>query len=81
MEKFLKSTGGGVNDSIGLETVTESGCIGISGADECWMLMAAVVEMVLGRAGRYDMWRLGKGRILWLREGVPGTASQGGDSS
>ena len=35
MEKFLKSTGGGVNDGIGLETVAESCCIGISGADEC----------------------------------------------
>ena len=42
MEKFLKSTGGGVNDGIGLKTVMESGCIGIFGANECWLLMAAV---------------------------------------
>ena len=34
---FLKSTNGGVNDGIGLETVVESGYIGVSGADECWM--------------------------------------------
>ena len=42
MEKFLKSTSGGANDGIGLETVAESGCIGVTGADECWMLMAEV---------------------------------------
>ena len=42
MAKLLKSTGGGLNDSIGLETVAESGCIGVTGADECWMLMAEV---------------------------------------
>ena len=52
MTKFLKSTGGGFNDGIGLETVVESGCIGVSGADECWMLMAAVAERVPGRVRR-----------------------------
>ena len=78
MEKFLKSTSGGANDGIGLETVAESGCIGISGADEFWLMMAAVEEMVPGPIGRDDMWRPGQGRILRLREGVPGTALQGG---
>ena len=56
MAKFLKSTGGGVNDSIGLETVAESGCIGISRADECWMLLEAVAERAPGRVGRDEMW-------------------------
>ena len=74
----MKSTGGGVNDSIGLETVAESGCIGVSGANECWLLVASVVERVPGRVGRNDMWRLGKGRIIRLREGGTGTESKGG---
>ena len=52
MEKFLKITSDEVNDVIGLETVKESGCIGVSGADECWMLMVAVVERVPGHVGR-----------------------------
>ena len=56
MAKFLKSTGGGVNDSIGLETVAESGCIGISRADECWLLLEAVAERAPGRVGRDEMW-------------------------
>ena len=75
---FLKSTNGGVNDGIGLETVVESGYIGVSGADECWLLMAAVAERVPYSVGRDDMWRPGQGRILRLREGVPGTSLQGG---
>ena len=52
ISKFLKSTGDGVNYSIGLETVAESGCIGVSGANECWLLTAAVEERVPGRVGR-----------------------------
>ena len=50
MVKFLNSTDGGVNDGIVLET--ESGRIGVSGADEFYLLMAAVTERVLGRVGR-----------------------------
>ena len=56
MEKFLKSTGGGVDDSIGLKMVAESGCNGVSGADECWLLMVAVAERVPGRVRRDDRW-------------------------
>ena len=78
MAKFLKSTGGGVNDAIILETVTRSSCIGVSGADACWLLMAEVAERVPGCVRRDDMWRLVQGRILWLREGVLGTALKGG---
>ena len=33
MAKFLKSTGGRVNESIGFETVAKSGCIAVSSAD------------------------------------------------
>ena len=55
MEKSPRSSGGGVNDGIVLETVTESGCIGVSGSDECWLLMATVAERVPGRVGRDDM--------------------------
>ena len=57
MEKFLKSTGDGVNDGIGLEKVEESGCIGVSGADECWLLMATVAERVPGSVRRDEMWQ------------------------
>ena len=57
MEKFLKSTGDWVNDSIGLETVKESGCISVSSADECWLMMAAVAERVPGRVRRDEMWQ------------------------
>ena len=57
MEKFLKITSDEVNDGIGLETVKESGCIGVSGADECWMLMVAVVERVPGHVGKDEMWQ------------------------
>ena len=66
-----------MNDGIGLETVAESGCIGVSGADECWLLVAPVVERVPGRVRRDDLWRLGKGRVIRLREGGPVTESQG----
>ena len=37
-----------------LETDAESGCIGVSGVDECWLLMAAVAEMIPGHFGRDD---------------------------
>ena len=47
-----------------LETDAESGCIGVSGVDECWLLMAAVVERGPGRVGRDDLWRLGHGKII-----------------
>ena len=78
MATLLKSTSGGVNDGLGLETVVESGQIGISGADECWLLMAVVTERVPGPVVRDDMWRPGQVSIIRLREGGPGTASQGG---
>ena len=52
MEKFLKSTGDGLDDGIGLEKIVESGCIGISGAYECCLLMAALAERVPGCVGR-----------------------------
>ena len=42
------------------------------------MLMKAVEERVPVPVRRDDMWRQGKGRILRLREGGLGTASQGG---
>ena len=77
MEKFLKSTSGGVNDGISLETVGESCCIGVCGADECWLMMAEVAERVPGRVGRDDMWWPVQGRILCLRERGPGTTLQG----
>ena len=50
-----------------LETDAESGCIGVSGVDECWLLMVVVAERVPGRVGRDDIWRLGKDRIIRLR--------------
>ena len=68
----------GVNDGIFLETVAESGCIDLSGADECWLLMAAVSERVPGCVGRDEMWRPRQSIILRLREGGPGAASQRG---
>ena len=52
MAKLLKNTNDGVNGGIGLETVAESGCIGVSGADECWLPMAAVAERVPGSVGK-----------------------------
>ena len=69
MAKSLKSTGGGVNDGIGLETVAESGCIGVSGADEYWLLLVEVAERVPGRVRRDDMWQMGQDIIFWLRSG------------
>ena len=57
MAKFLKSTGDGVNDGIGLETAKVIGCIGVYGAYGCWLLMAAVEERVPGRVGRDEMWQ------------------------
>ena len=59
MVKLMKIAGGGMNDRIGLKTVAESGCIGVSGADESWLMMAAVAERVTGRVGRDDMWKTG----------------------
>ena len=67
MTKFLKSTGGGVNDDIGLEKVAESGCIGVSVANDCWLLMAAVVERVPGSVGGDEMWRPGQGSFFRMR--------------
>ena len=40
--------------------------------------MVAVAERVLGSVGRDNMWRPGQGSFIRLREGGPGTASQGG---
>ena len=69
MAKLLKSTGDGVNEGIGLETAKESGCIGVSGADERWLLMEALAERVPGRVGRDEMWQCcGYGYTFWPRQ-------------